>query len=165
MPIVYVETTVISYLTSRPSPNLTIASRQWMTREWWNNYADRFELVISSLVLREISQGDLKTAQKRRELVSTIRVLEVSEESLELSRKLVEAEAVPLVADRDALHIALAACHHIQYLVSWNFKHIVNPTKQQLIAKVCQEANYQPVIICTPEELVEVNQDVERSYR
>ena len=64
MPIVYVETTVISYLTSRPSPNLTIASRQWMTREWWNNYADRFELVISSLVLREISQGDLKTAQK-----------------------------------------------------------------------------------------------------
>jgi len=162
---VYIETTVVSYLTSRPSPNLTISSRQWMTREWWNNYANRFELVISSLVLREISQGDSETAQKRRELVNAIRVLEVSGESLDLSRKLVEAEAVPPVADRDALHIALAACHHIQYLVSWNFKHIVNPTKQQLIAKVCQEANYQPVIICTPEELVEVNQDVERPYR
>ena len=165
MSTVYVETTVISYLTSRPSLNLTIASRQWMTREWWNNYANRFELVISSLVLREISQGDSETAQKRRELVSTLRVLEVSEESLDLSRKLVEAEAVPSVADRDALHIALAACHDIQYLVSWNFKHIVNPTKQQLIAKVCQKANYQPVIICTPEELVEVNHDLGRSYR
>lgn len=68
VPKVYVETTVISYLTSRPSPNLTIASRQWMTREWWNNYANRFELVISSLVLREISQGDSETAQKRREV-------------------------------------------------------------------------------------------------
>ncbi len=164
MPKVYLETTVISYLTSRPSPNLTIASRQWMTREWWNRYANRFELVISSLVLRKISQGDSETAQKRRELVSPIRVLEVSEESLELSRKLVEAEALPTVADRDALHIALAACHHIHYLVSWNFKHIVNPTKQRLIAKICQEATYQPVIICTPEELVEVHQDVERPY-
>lgn len=165
VPKVYVETTVISYLTSRPSPNLTIASRQWMTREWWNNYANRFELVISSLVLREISQGDSETAQKRRELVNTVRVLEISEESLDLSRRLIKAEALPPVADRDALHISLAACHHIQYLVSWNFKHIVNPTKQRLIAKVCQEANYQPVIICTPEELVEVNQDVERPYR
>lgn len=162
---VYVETTVISYLTSRPSPNLTIASRQWMTREWWNDYANWFEPVISSLVLREISQGDSETAQKRRELVSTIRVLEVSEESLTLSRQLVEAEAVPPVAERDALHIALAVCHQIQYLVSWNFKHIVNPTKQQLIAQVCQKANYQPVIICTPEELVEINHDMERPYR
>ncbi len=165
LPKVYVETTVISYLTSRPSLNLTIASRQWMTREWWNDYANRFELVISSLVLREISQGDLNTAQKRRELVNAIKVLEVSEESLDLSRKLVETGAVPSVADRDALHIALAACHRIQYLVSWNFKHIVNPTKQQLIAKVCQEAHYQPVIICTPEQLVEVNHNVERPYR
>ncbi|MXV84961.1 type II toxin-antitoxin system VapC family toxin, partial [Candidatus Poribacteria bacterium] len=125
-----------------------------MTREWWNNYANRFELVISGLVLREISQGDSETAQKRRELVSTIRVLKVSEESLTLSRQLVETEALPPAAARDALHIALAACHQIQYLVSWNFKHIVNPTKQQLIAKVCQKASYQPVIICTPEELV-----------
>ena len=164
VPKVYVETTVISYLTSRPSPNLTIASRQWMTREWWNNYANRFELVISSLVLREISQGDLETTEKRSELVSTLKVLEVSGKSLDLSRKLVEAGAVPTVADRDALHIVLAACHHIQYLVSWNFKHIVNPTKQQLIANVCQEAHYQPVVICTPEELVEVNHDVERPY-
>ena len=161
-PTVYVETTVVSYLTSRPSPNLTIASRQWMTREWWNNYANRFEFVISSLVLREIAQGDSVTAQRRLDLVSAIRVLEVSEEVLDLSRKLVDAGAVPLVADRDALHIAAAVCYQIQYLVSWNFKHIVNPTKQQLIAKVCQEAHYQPVIICTPEELVEINHDVER---
>ena len=161
-PTVYVETTVISYLASHPSPNLTIASRQWMTREWWNNYANRFELVISSLVLREISQGDPEIAQRRLDLVSAIRVLEVSEKPLDLSHKLVDAGAVPPAANRDALHIALAACHNVHYLVSWNFKHIVNPTKQQLIAKVCQEAHYKPIIICTPEELVEVNHDVER---
>ena len=71
-----------------------------------------------------------------------------------LAERLVDAGAVPLRAKTDALHIAIAAINGVEYLATWNFKHIANTNKLPLIHKVCETAGYTPTTICTPLELL-----------
>ena len=152
---VYVESTVVSYLVARPSDNATLASRQTASQRLWQNYADRFEFVISPVVRDEIERGDTFAAQQRLEIISSLTVLEILPEASMLVQKLLDAGAVPLNSVPDAEHIAVATTHGVDYLVSWNHKHIVNENKSEHIKHVCQEAGFQPITICTPIELME----------
>ena len=152
---VYIESTVVSYLVARPSNNLILASRQRASRRLWENYADRFEFVISPIVRDEIRQGDATAAQQRLELVSLLRTLEVFPEADILAQQLLDAGAVPQNSLTDAQHIAIATVHSVEYLVSWNHKHIVNEHKREHINQVCQKAGFQPITICTPIQLME----------
>ena len=149
-PKVYIETTVVSYLVSRPSADTTVASWQRATRRLWEESADRFEFVVSDVVLNEVREGDVIAAQQRLEVLSLLRVLETLPETDLLAQKLLNAGAVP---QRSA--IAIATVHGIEYLVSWNHKHIVNENKRDHINQVCQEAGFNPITICTPIELME----------
>jgi len=74
-----------------------------------------------------------------------------------LTRALLAGKAVPASEPRDAAHIALAAVHEIDFLVTWNFKHILNPHTQHLIEKICRENGFRPATICTPEQLMEAD--------
>ena len=146
---------VISYLVARPSSNLILAARQKASQRLWEDYADRFKFVISQLVQDEIQRGDVTAAQQRLEVVSPLTVLEILPEVDVLVQKLLEAGAVPRNSEPDAQHIAIAMVHGIEYLVSWNHKHIVNEHKREDINHVCQAAGFQPITICTPAELME----------
>ncbi len=150
---VYVETTVIGYATSRPSRDLIVAARQQVTREWFPRAAERYELFVSQLVIRESTSGDQEAARERLALVGGIPLLAVSDAAGELAARLVDEGAVPRPAAEDALHIAVAAVHGVDFLVTWNCRHIANATMRSAIERVCREGGYEPPVICTPEEL------------
>ena len=153
---VYIETTVISYLTARPNRDVVIAGHQKITREWWRTYYDRFDLVSSQLVVREAGAGDPQAAKERLERLATLTLLEVTEEAVTLAQELVSTGAVSEKAAEDALHLAIAVTNGVEYLLTWNCKHLANATMRTKIEDVCRSAGYEPVIICTPEELLEV---------
>lgn len=154
-PKVYVETTVISYLTAWPNRDIIIVGHQQVTRDWWESSRDSFGLVASELVVQEAEAGDPEAAQERLDKLQGLPLLEVTEEALSLAEDLVSGGAVPEAAGEDALHIAMAVTNGIEYLVTWNCRHIANATMRSRIDSICREAGYEPTIICTPEELLE----------
>lgn len=155
-PRLYIETTIVSYLAARPSRDLIVAAHQQLTWEWWSEKRASFDLFTSQSVIREASAGDTNMARRRLELLEGIPILSVHEGVARLGRTLVEARAVPQKAEEDALHIAVAAVHGMEYLVTWNCRHIANAQIQRTVAMVCREAGYEPAVICTPEELMGV---------
>ena len=151
---VYIETTVVSYLTARPSRDLIIAAHQQITNEWWENRRTDFDLYTSQFVIQESSAGDAAMAQNRLDALDGIPLLAVSKEALNLARILVEKGPLPEKAEVDALHISVATSHGMDYLLTWNCKHIANAEMQTGIGKLCRAAGFEPPVICTPEELL-----------
>ena len=125
-PKVYLETSIISYLTANPSSDVVTAGHQLTTYTWWESHRQDFELVISELVIQEASLGDPQMAQKRLDVLKDIEVLLVNDEARNLAKVLVVKKAVPEKASADALHIAVATVEKIDFLATWNFKHIAN---------------------------------------
>jgi hypothetical protein len=152
-PKVYIETTIVSYLTARSSRDLIIAAHQQLTQEWWDQRRESFELYVSQLVIQESGAGDAIMAQKRLEVLDTILMLDLRPEAVTLARALIEKGPIPEKAAVDALHIALATVHGMDYLLTWNCKHIANAEMQTAVAAICRAAGYEPPVICTPEEL------------
>jgi hypothetical protein len=152
---VYLETSIISYATSRPSRDLIVAARQQITREWLGEAKRRYHLFVSQLVIREALAGDEAAAAARTSLLHGISQLAISDMSSILAQRLKSGGAVPVTAAEDALHIAIAAVHGVDFLLTWNFKHIANATMRYSIEHECREAGYEPPIICTPEELID----------
>ncbi len=151
---VYIETSVISYLISNPSRDLVTAGHQQITQEWWTSRLPVFKVYISELVVREASGGDKVSAQKRLDAIKNFPILELKEDTLELARTFIEKGPIPENSVEDALHIAIATGHGIDYLVTWNCAHIANAQMQTKIAQICREFGYECPTICTPEELM-----------
>ena len=158
-PRVYVETSVVSYLTAWASRDVVVAGHQQVTRDWWKTCQDRFEVLASELVVQEAGVGDSDAARDRLLVLDSLALLEITESARELARQLVVAAAIPAKAAEDALHLAIAATNGVEYLVTWNCRHLANATMRAKIEEVCRDAGYQPPAICTPEELLEVNAD------
>ena len=156
-PTAYIETSVVSYLTSRPSRDVVIAAYQAITREWWRDATDRFDLVASALVVAEARAGDPDAAHIRLEALESITLLDATPDAEVFARALVEFGAVPRRAADDAAHIAIAATNGVNFLVTWNFRHIANAAMRARIEQVCRQAGYEPPVICTPNELMEAN--------
>jgi len=154
MQSVYLETTVVGHLAGRLHPVAAILVRQQTTREWWNSADTRYRLFVSDLVLAESGDGDSDAARERLEVVDGIDVLRTTDAANDLAASLLAAHAVPETEPRDALHIALAAINGINYLATWNFKHIMNPSTQHLIDAVCRNSGIESAVICTPEQLL-----------
>ncbi|MEI7923745.1 MAG: type II toxin-antitoxin system VapC family toxin [Planctomycetota bacterium] len=152
---VYVETTIVSYLTARPSRDLIIAAHQQITHEWWETCQENYELCVSELVLDEAGAGDAQAAQERLIVLQTMLVIETTTEALRLAEDLLRAGALPRKAAVDALHIAIAATKAIPYLLTWNCRHLANATMRPVIEAVCIAKGFKAPIICTPEELWE----------
>src|SRR5579875_220115 len=152
---VYIETTVVSYLTARPSRDVVIAGHQQVTHEWWNTRSADYELCVSQLVLDEASAGDAQAAQERLLVLRPMLVLETTMEALELAKELLQAGALPAKAVDDALHIAISATKSIPYLLTWNCRHLANAVMRPVIESVCSAKGFKAPIICTPEELLE----------
>ena len=153
---VYIETSVVSYLTARPSANLLSAAKQRMTVEWWEERRERFDLKISDLVLEEARKGHPDAATLRLYALLEIPVLETNDRILKLSEALLEEGALPAKAFYDAVHVAAAAFHSIDFLLTWNCRHIDNAEIKPVIRDVCEHSGYRYPEICTPQELMGV---------
>jgi hypothetical protein len=128
------------------------AAHQQVTREWWVRRA-RFDLYASRLVVQECQAGDPQAAADRLAALAGIPLLEQTDAAGELAAALVRDVPLPAKAVSDALHIATAALHGMQYLLTWNCTHIANVVLRPQIEAVCRAAGYEPPLICTPEEL------------
>jgi predicted nucleic acid-binding protein len=152
---VYVETSVIGHLTSWPSQDVAVAGHQVTTRKWWDTAKDRFELFVSELVVRECEAGDPHAAQERLDALNDLALLPITTDAKRLAKALVHGFAVPPTEPEDALHVALAAAHGVEYLVTWNFRHIANAAMVSKIEDVCRQEGFEPPVICSPEQLME----------
>lgn len=155
-PKAYLETTIISYLAARPSRDLIVAGHQQITHEWWQTARPNFVAVSSQLVVREAGAGDSEAAEARLALLTGLTLLEISEEALMLAQRLLQSKAIPQEFPEDALHVAVAVVNGIEYLLTWNYKHLANAAMRSKIEATCRELGYEAAIICTPEELMEV---------
>lgn len=150
----YIETTVISYYTSKQSRDVILAGHQQVTCEWWDNQLDNYQPYISEIVYTEISQGDPAVIKKRIDAIEKFDYLEVNPEVLKLARIYYDALDLPDKARLDAVHIALAVQHGMKYLVSWNFKHLVGVRPREIIEEINYNKGIRSPILCTPEELL-----------
>lgn len=153
-PKVYLETTIGSYLTAWPSRDLVMAANQEVTREWWATRKDEFQLFVLQLVIKESSSGDSDAAQRRLEFLKPFPRLDITDEVEALAAKLIAEIPLPPKALADALHIAVSAVNHINYLLTWNCTHIANATLRSRIEEICRSQGYQPPVICTPQEML-----------
>ena len=152
-PRVYVETSVVSYLTARDSASLLGAARQLITRRWWDSRCN-FNLFISDVVLRECRAGDSMAAIQRLNALKNIDSLVMTEQCADVAESLIMKNIVPVKAAEDALHIAVATVHGMDLLLTWNCKHIANPSVQARMASYLESIGLLLPFICTPEELL-----------
>ncbi len=158
-PKVYLETTIVSYLTAWPSRDLIMAANQATTIEWWTKRREAFDLFVSQTVIKESRAGDREAAQRRWEVLKQLPLLEITGEVELLANDLIVKVPLPLRAQADALHIAVAGMNGMDYLLTWNCTHIANATLRSRIEAVCRSAGYEPPTICTPQEMLERGDD------
>ena len=153
---VYIETTVVSYLTARPSRDLLVAGHQEATRELWPELAAKYETYVSALVYEEARRGDPDQARMRLAAIEPFPILDIDDEARTLAEKIVAGRGIPAEYPEDALHIAVAAVNGIEVVVTWNYAHLNNPFTRIMIRRIVEDEGYACPEICSPEELLEV---------
>jgi predicted nucleic acid-binding protein len=151
-PTVYIETTIPSYLTAWPSNNLLMAARQLSTKQWWDT-REQYSLFVSLIVQNECRGGDPIAAALRLEAIDGLLLLDQPKEVDILAARIAKAIQLPSKAGADAFHLALSAFHGIDYLLTWNCKHIANASLRKKIEEICWGEGYQPPVMCTPDSL------------
>jgi hypothetical protein len=152
--LLYLETTIPSYLTSRPSRDLIVAARQRITLDWWLKRRNDFQVFVSQIVLDEAAGGDRQAATARLSAIETIPLLAINEEVISLTQTLLKKRALPRKATRDAGHIAVSAVHGMHFLLTWNCAHLANAEIFEAVEGICAVEGYKCPIICTPAELL-----------
>ena len=153
-PKVYVETTIVSYLVASPTRDIIQSAHQQVTREWWT-HRERFDLFVARPVLTEAGRGNAAAAARRLEALAGIPVLSVSPGVRAIANTLIRTGTLPAKARLDAIHVAIAAVNGMNYLLTWNLRHLANAAIRGKIEQACRRAGMRPLIICTPEELME----------
>jgi hypothetical protein len=153
---VYIETTVVSYLTAKPSRDIMIAGHQEATRELWTKLSSKYESYVSALVFEEAGKGDPSQAQMRLSAIANFPMLDIDDESRSLAEKIIIKKGIPSEYPEDALHIAVAAVNGIEVILTWNFAHLNNPFTRKKVRKIIETEDYVCPEICSPEELLEV---------
>lgn len=153
-PTVYIETTIPSLLTAWPSRDIEILAQQVATREWWEKRRMDFDLYVSPEVLDEAAQGDAEAARARLAVLASLPVLAVNDDVVDLTRRVLATGLIPARANRDAAHIAFAAVHGMEFLLTWNCRHIHNAMISRRLEGVCAAAGFPLPVLCTPRELM-----------
>jgi len=154
METVYVETSIISYLRQKPSTQVVLAARQLLTHQWWNDERTNYQLVASQFVIDEASAGNPALAAERLQLLAGIPLLPLDPAIADIADEIMSRAILPEKARTDALHIAAVAHHRIQYLLTWNCRHIANARILPRIHNVLNDLLLPVPVICTPEEMV-----------
>lgn len=153
-PKVYLETSILSYLAAHPSRDPVTAGRQLITKRWWENEREKYNLLVSEAVEAECDRGDPLMIDRRRHLLKEVSLFPINETILEMARLLIAPGAIPAKAGPDAVHIAAAAVEECEFLLTWNFRHIANVRIRRQVEAILRNHGYTKTTICTPEELV-----------
>lgn len=153
-PKIYIETSIISYYTSKPNRDVIIAGRQHVTQEIWADLIEKFEPFVSVLVIQEASRGNVEAANKRIGYLKNISILEIMPQAYKLADVLISSGAIPINSEEDALHIAIASTTGMDFLLTWNFSHINNAFKKTRIINTIESLGFIALVICSPEELI-----------
>lgn len=151
---VYIETSILGYLTARATKNAIVASNIALTKNWWELRRSAFSLYVSQVVMSEAARGDAEIAARRLKAISGLPLLEVTEAVEELASQFMLRTNLPSKASDDAIHIALATVSQIDYLLTWNCKHIANAQLQKKLREISGDFGCNLPIICTPYELM-----------
>lgn len=151
---IYIDTSIAGYLTARTSNNLIIMANMEVTREWWETRRGNFDIYISEVVLDEAALGDTEIAAKRLEILSDFPLLVLNDTVESLASQFLGKSNLPPKAANDALHIAIATVYGLDYLLTWNCKHIANGQIQKKLSQISIECGYALPTICTPYELM-----------
>ena len=154
MDTLYIETSVVSYLRQKPSSQVVMAARQLLTHQWWKYERTNYQLVVSQFVIDEASAGDPTLAAERLESLAGIPLLPLDPAIADIADEIMSRAILPEKARTDALHIAMVAHHRIQYLLTWNCRHIANARILPRIYSVLSDLSIPTPVICTPEEMV-----------
>jgi hypothetical protein len=154
-PTLYIETSVPSYVTGRDSTNVITLGRQLITRKWWSEALPAFDARISELVLQEAAEGDPVAAQRRLELLGGFSVLDVTAEASYLSKHYLKGLVLPDKAEPDALHLAIAVLNGMDYIATWNIRHLAHGRIRKELQRLNDELGFVTPTICTPEELTD----------
>jgi predicted nucleic acid-binding protein len=137
MPTLYLETTIVSYLTALPSHNLVRAAHQQVTRDWWETRS-AFNLYVSQFVIDEAGAGDAEAAQRRLGALAGIPLLDLTPDVGLIAGEILRLGGMPAKAYVDAVHVAVAGAHGIDYLLTWNCTHIANPMLRGKVEAICR---------------------------
>ena len=151
---VYIETSVVSYFVGEISKNIIIAGHQASTKDFWGKLNIEIEPIVSALVIKEASQGDKEKAESRIKAIEGFTVIDISIQAEDLADLLVEKNGIPKEFPEDALHIAIAAVEKIDFIATWNFKHINNPFTKNKIKQIIEDAGFSCPVLASPEELL-----------
>ncbi|MGO9954146.1 MAG: type II toxin-antitoxin system VapC family toxin [Dissulfurispiraceae bacterium] len=151
---IYLETTIVSYYTSKPSRDIIVLAHQEITREWWEKALKRYDAFISAMVVEEAKSGDPDAAKKRLGILKQFAHLELNPSVEKMAQVYVEKLKFPPKALRDAVHLAVASVHSIDYLLTWNCSHIANGEVIMKLMQINALHGIKTPIICTPEELM-----------
>jgi PIN domain len=153
-PTLYLETSVVSYFTAGMTRDVIALARQEITRDWWHRHLDEYEVFISASVLEEVARGDAIAAGKRLEALETFAVLHMSDTVKSVAAQYLKHGIIPEAATYDVFHLAFAAVHKLDILVTWNFKHLANLFVRSQLDKFNRRNGLYTPVICTPEELL-----------
>jgi predicted nucleic acid-binding protein len=156
---VYIETSIASYLAAVPSRDMRAMAWQQITTQWWSEERPKFILFTSEIVFVEAARGDAAAARRRLAYLRGIRELKIDDEARSLAERLITEGAIAQKAEVDALHVAVAAVHGIDYLLTWNCRHIDNAAMKPRMRFICAEAGFTCPEICTPLELLKEDSD------
>lgn len=159
MPRAYIESSVPSFYVARPSRQIALLAKQQATRDWWEAGCSGLELVTSLETLDEISRGESEKAKERMDLIADLPVLEVNDHVADIADDLLQSGIVPNKAASDAIHIAIASVHRVEFLVTWNFKHIANPFLRERMRSLITKSGFQMPTMCSPEELLDYDEN------
>ncbi len=134
---------------------MVLAAHQELTREWWENRSSEFNLLVSELVYEEASKGDQDAAEKRLRIIESLSILQINNAAINLAELIVKQGPIPEKSGADALHIAVSAVNGVDYLLTWNCKHLANAALRHKLEICVENAGYACPVICTPEELME----------
>jgi hypothetical protein len=154
---VYIETTVVSYFSAKPSRDITVVGHQEVTREFWPELLSKYETYVSALVFEEAKKGDPDQANRRLAAIKPFPMLDIDDEARFLAEKIIAKKAIPAEYPEDALHVSVAAVNGIEIVVTWNFAHLNNPFTRKRVRQIVEAEGYGCPEICSPEELLEVD--------
>ena len=159
MQTVYIETSIVSYLRENPAAAAETVQRQGITRRWWEDYRVRYDLVTAQYVIEEAAAGQGDLATERLQHLAGLPLLPLGDDVDELAAEIVSRAILPADAIVDALHIACAAVNRVDFLLTWNCKHIANPLILPRVFRTLDDFGIPFPVICTPQDMLDEYDD------
>jgi predicted nucleic acid-binding protein len=150
---VYVETSIFSFYHDRRQAPAVVAMRDW-TRQWWDKHRRRYEVITSTAVLAELDTGSLPHRDEALAMALGLPAISVTDDIAEVVEVYIQHRLMPKDPLGDALHLALASFHKVDYLLTWNCEHLANANKFAHIRRVNTLLGLHVPSLVTPLELM-----------